>query len=52
MKIEEMKSNLAQEQNAFATHVKEPNTLERNLVLAKHRTEIARLEKLIAKNER
>ena len=40
---------LKAQQMSFVTVAKLPNTLERNLVLAEHRAEIARLTRLIAK---
>ena len=37
-------------QSAFKDMTMQPNTLKRNLVLAEHRAEIERLQKLIAKS--
>lgn len=50
MNLDEAKSALEAHQNSFQEVVKRPNTLERNLVLAEHRTEITKLQKLIAKS--
>ena len=50
LKLEELRSSLKTQQEAFAAVVLRPNTLERNLVLADHRTEIGRLNKLIEKS--
>ena len=49
MTSNELKLALNGRQKAFDVLAKEPNTLERNIVLAEHRTEIGRLEKLTAK---
>lgn len=50
MNLIQAKSALEGHQTAFNDVTKQPNTLKRNLVLAEHRTEIQRLEKLIAKS--
>ena len=50
MKVSQAKEALAGHQNSFQELVKQPNTLERNVVLAGHRTEISKLQKLIAKS--
>lgn len=42
---------LKSQQMSFDRVAQLPNTLERNLVLAEHRAEIARLTKLIARVE-
>ena len=49
MNLSQAQTALQNSQQQFATTAKLPNNLERNLVLAEHRTEIARLEKLIGK---
>lgn len=49
MNLTQAQTALQSSQEQFATVARQPNNLERNLVLAEHRTEIARLEKLIAK---
>ena len=48
--LEKAKASLESHQASFNDIIKRPNTLERNLVLAEHRTEIGRLQKLIAKS--
>ncbi|GAA3747852.1 hypothetical protein [Terriglobus aquaticus] len=48
--LEQAKSSLESHQTSFNDIVKQPNTLERNVVLAEHRSEIGRLQKLIAKS--
>lgn len=50
MKLDQAKSALQEHQNCFQEVVKQPNTIARNIVLAEHRNEIGRLEKLIAKS--
>lgn len=50
MNVSQAKAALAGHQTSFQEVVKQPNTLERNLVLAEHRTEISKLQKLIAKS--
>ena len=50
MTLAQTQSALELSQQQFATTAKLPNNLERNLVLAEHRNEIARLQKLIAKS--
>lgn len=49
MNLDQAKTALATEQSAWDQVVKQPNTLERNIVLAVHREEMGRLQKLIAK---
>ena len=44
----EVELKLKAQQNSFDETVKQPNTLERNLVLAEHRTELDRLHKILA----
>ena len=51
MTLEQAKAALATEQDAWNQVVKQPNTLERNIVLAAHRGEIGRLQKLISKTK-
>ena len=50
MKLDQAKSALESHQTSFNDIAKQPNTLERNVVLAEHRAEIGRLQKLIAKS--
>lgn len=50
MNLSQAQSALEDQKNAFRTIASQPNTLERNIVLAEHRAEISRLEKLIAKS--
>ena len=50
MNLQQAQSSLESHQTSFSTIVKQPNTLERNIVLAEHRAEIGRLQKLIAKS--
>lgn len=45
----EIEQKLKAQQISFDETVKQPNTLERNLVLAEHRAELDRLHKLLAK---
>ena len=45
----QLKLAINDRQKAFNVLAKQPNTLERNVVLAEHRTEIGRLQKLTAK---
>ena len=49
MTSNQIKLALNDRQKAFKVLARQPNTLERNIVLAEHRTEISRLEKLAAK---
>jgi len=51
MNLDQAKTALATEQTAWDEVVKRPNTLERNVVLATHRDEIGRLQKLILKTK-
>ena len=51
MNLPQAQSALEVERNAFQETVHQPNTVARNVVLAGHRNEMARLEKLIAKFE-
>jgi hypothetical protein len=51
MNLDQAKAALATEQSAWDEVVKQPNTLERNIVLATHREEMGRLQKLIAKTK-
>ena len=46
--LAQAKSALESHQTSFNDIVKQPNTLERNITLAEHRTEIGKLQKLIA----
>lgn len=50
MNLSKAKLVLEGHQSAFKDVTTQPNTLKRNLVLAEHRTEIERLQKLIAKS--
>ena len=52
MKLDQAESALKKSQDAFKQVAKQPNTLERNLVLAEHRVEIGRLQKVIAKSSK
>ena len=52
MNLSQAQSALQMQQDAFKETVQQPNTLERNVVLAEHRTEISRLQKLIAKSSK
>lgn len=49
MNLTQAQSALEYQQNAFHEVVQQPNTLARNIVLAEHRAEMARLHKLIVK---
>lgn len=51
MNLDQAKEALATQQTAWDEVVKQPNTLERNIVLATHREEIGRLQKLILKTK-
>ena len=51
MNLTQAQSALEDQRNAFQETVQQPNTLARNVVLAEHRVEMARLTKLIAKFE-
>lgn len=46
---DQVQSALALQKKEFSETVLQPNTLQRNVVLAGYRTEITRLEKLLAK---
>ena len=50
MTQDQAKFALEGQHTAFQETVKQPNTLERNIVLAEHRAEITRLQKFIAKS--